>query len=85
MTQDKTGGAAFPTEGTYSPGMTLLDYFAAKAMQGIMTTTGTKEGWDMFSKMSEMKFDESGKSAIARQSYEIASALIEERKKYTNQ
>jgi hypothetical protein len=35
-----TGGPAFPT-GTgvtpYNSGMTLRDYFAAKAMQGIMT------------------------------------------------
>jgi len=35
----QTGGAAFPT-GTgvtpYNPGMTLRDYFAAKAMQGMI-------------------------------------------------
>ena len=35
-----TGGAAFPT-GTgvtpYNPGMTLRDYFAAKAMTGLLT------------------------------------------------
>lgn len=29
-----TGGPAFPTHGL--PGMTLRDYFAAKAMQGMM-------------------------------------------------
>ena len=36
----RTGGAAFPT-GTgvtpYNPGMTLRDYFAAKAMTGLLT------------------------------------------------
>ena len=36
MSNTKTGGAAFPT-GTgvtpYNPGMTMRDYFAAKAMQ----------------------------------------------------
>ena len=39
MSNTNTGGPAFPT-GTgvtpYNPGMTLRDYFAAKAMQGIM-------------------------------------------------
>ena len=41
---DKTGGPAFPVNG-YSPdfnGMTLRDYFAAKAMEAIMTrSSGT--------------------------------------------
>ena len=32
-----TGGPAFPTERNLTQGMTLRDYFAAKAMQGIMT------------------------------------------------
>jgi hypothetical protein len=32
---NKTGGPAFPT-GTAYAGMTLRDYFAAKAMQGMM-------------------------------------------------
>jgi hypothetical protein len=39
MNNTNTGGPAFPT-GTgvtpYNPGMTLRDYFAAKAMQGMM-------------------------------------------------
>ncbi len=39
MSNTNTGGSAFPT-GTgvtpYNPGMTLRDYFAAKAMQGMM-------------------------------------------------
>lgn len=38
---DKTGGPAFPVNG-YSPdfnGMTLRDYFAAKAMQGMMANS----------------------------------------------
>ena len=38
MTQN-TGGPAFPYEfGSCNKGMTLRDYFAAKAMQGIITT-----------------------------------------------
>jgi hypothetical protein len=33
-----TGGPAFPRPGDFNPqvGMTLRDYFAAKAMQGLM-------------------------------------------------
>jgi hypothetical protein len=35
---DKTGGPAFPTpaHNLQNDGMTLRDYFAAKAMQGLM-------------------------------------------------
>lgn len=40
---DKTGGPAFPTLEEHGfnsgmPGMTLRDYFAAKAMQGMLTS-----------------------------------------------
>lgn len=46
---DKTGGSAFPMLGSVAcnsdwdidPGMTLRDYFAAKAMQGFFSS-GTK-------------------------------------------
>jgi hypothetical protein len=61
---DKTGGAAFPTiEHVIDPrsagfagyhGMTLRDYFAAKAMQSLLVTDGTirfgeraKEAYEM--------------------------------------
>lgn len=42
-----TGGPAFPTEAknhsgiAASPGMTLRDYFAAKAMQGMLPRPGS--------------------------------------------
>jgi hypothetical protein len=36
-----TGGPAFPTGNAYQ-GMTLRDYFAAKAMQGILTHAYTR-------------------------------------------
>ena len=43
MTDKQTGGYAFPTETdlTYQHGMTLRDYFAAKAMQGMLTRPGS--------------------------------------------
>jgi hypothetical protein len=48
MNNTNTGGPAFPTaeifhdEVVYTGGMTLRDYFAAKAMQGLLA--GTKTG-----------------------------------------
>lgn len=38
MSDTKTGGPAFPTQTdfTYQHGMTLRDYFAAKAMQSLV-------------------------------------------------
>ena len=41
-----TGGPAFPTERNLTQGMTLRDYFAAKAMQGIMTDPNLSMGRD---------------------------------------
>ena len=40
MSEKETGGYAFPSDRNSMPnrsGMTLRDYFAAKAMQGLMT------------------------------------------------
>lgn len=38
MNNTNTGGPAFPRPGDFNPqiGMTLRDYFAAKAMQGLL-------------------------------------------------
>ena len=61
-----TGGPAFPT-GTgvtpYNPGMTLRDYFAAKALQGLMA--GTLQTVDT--------------SVIARDCYVLADAMLKAR------
>ena len=42
MSNTNTGGPAFPVNTSCAPdydGMTLRDYFAAKAMQGLMSST----------------------------------------------
>jgi hypothetical protein len=49
MSDKNTGGPAFPTPryergDMYSLGMTLRDYFAAKAMQGLLAGTTTSNG-----------------------------------------
>jgi hypothetical protein len=81
MNTEKTGGAAFPitkdagyqTTVVVENGMTLLDYFAAKTMESALS---------LFGKIPE---HESGRELIAKQSYKMAAAMIEERKKYINQ
>lgn len=69
----ETGGPAFPKAGldawnqakTIHPGMTLRDYFAAKAMQGLMTVVDC-EKWE---------------EKTARIAYMVADAMIKERAK----
>ena len=72
--QKKTdGGPAFPIYGKLNewgyaeqPGMTLRDYFAAKAMQGMAGSPRYCEhGWDQ--------------ADLAAQAYEIADAMLKAR------
>ena len=46
MSNTNTGGPAFPQQddASGSEGMTLRDYFAAKAMQGLLAGTTTSDG-----------------------------------------
>ena len=67
-----TGGPAFPlhnhgvqTLGMHISGMTLRDYFAAKAMQGFIGTTYEEE----------MEFDE-----VALAAYKYSDAMLKARK-----
>ena len=63
MSEDKdTGGPAFPC-----PGMTLRDYFAAKAMEGLISGTSLWRESD-------------GDSEIAECAYAIADAMLKVRK-----
>ena len=69
----ETGGPAFPCHADIIPsndrdyaGMTLRDYFAAKAMQGMAGSPRYCEhGWDQ--------------ADLAAQAYEIADAMLEAR------
>jgi hypothetical protein len=60
---NNTGGPAFPVEQHDKDGMTLRDYFAAKAMQGILT------GPEIVM----------GATEIADLSYKYADAMMEAR------
>lgn len=62
---DKTGGAAFPKTDVVGCGMTLRDYFAAKAMQGILANP---------------EYDMPNES-LAGEAYKIADAMIRQRDK----
>ena len=72
MSKD-TSGPAFPVENQAmasqygSFGMTLRDYFAAKAMQGLTTTLNQIDGEPFW-------------NVIATDSYKMADAMLEARK-----
>ncbi|MFS2326656.1 hypothetical protein U2P60_14770 [Brucella sp. H1_1004] len=72
MAEIKTGGPAFPCEGgsesgLYAdPGMTLRDYFAAKAMQGLISAHDSSGTWTAVD-MNE---------GIAKRAYQAADAMI---------
>jgi hypothetical protein len=63
-----TGGSAFPSyeNGKHHDGMTLRDYFAAKAMQAIFTDPYAEEFYE---------------EKIAEAAYQIADAMLAERDK----
>jgi hypothetical protein len=67
-TQTDNGGPAFPTQNgcRYDAGMSLRDYFAAAALQGILVN-------------KELFFDQSNE-ATARCAYEVADAMLTARK-----
>ena len=73
MSNTNTGGPAFPTtlyeHGGEADGMTLRDYFAAKAMPGLMG-----RNWS-----NHKGTDEELIGVWARSSYAVADAMLEAR------
>jgi hypothetical protein len=69
MSDINTGGPAFPSHGSMGEvaheGMTLRDYFAAKAMQGFMASPLLKV--------------ELGEYATALNAYKVADAMLKAR------
>lgn len=59
-----TGGPAFPTRNTLNDGMTLRDYFAAKAIQGLLASQTTSHLTD------EM---------LSKEAYAVADAMLKAR------
>lgn len=63
MSEINTGGPAFPTPryergDMYSLGMTLRDYFAAKAMQSMLLTVRREQDVDIISKAAYRMADD---------------------------
>lgn len=73
MTTKDDGGPAFPSnrdmrhspDWDYEPGMTLRDYFAAKAMAALIVTP-----------MSDWPSDTESGEYITRTAYELADAML---------
>ena len=72
MSKEDNGGPAFPAQffDERAIGMTLRDFFAAKAMQGIISASGDGEGYVDYKEF-----------AVAEHSYAMADAMLEARKK----
>jgi hypothetical protein len=71
MSTTDTGGPAFPSAhqtNWSNPGMTMLDYFAAKAMQGELAAQRVESG-------QYTDYD-----ALAYRAYRIAEAMVKEKK-----
>lgn len=86
MSAIKDGGPAFPESyiGSDAPhegiggGMTLRDYFAAKVMQGIVSTIDSEEGyWRLREHANRCSMNVS--QWIARDAYKQADAMLEAR------
>jgi hypothetical protein len=68
MSNTNTGEPAFPTPDNADEGMTLRDYFAAKAMQGLIAASGDAEG--------TVDYKE---AAVAKCAYMMADAMLKAR------
>jgi hypothetical protein len=85
MEQKNDGGSAFPRYGndpwgqpsTQAAGMTLRDYFAAKAM---MALTGDSGNYEAAIQAAQKKGEEAA-SFISASAYELADAMLAERVK----
>ena len=73
MSNTNTGGPAFPTETFQNEGMTLRDYFAAKAMAVLMAEIDGNDGDNPGSVMWQSH-------TVAELAYEQADAMLEARK-----
>lgn len=90
---DKTGGPAYPGERVVyeagyvtpkrqpMPGMTLRDYFAAKAMQGMVCSIQSDNDYYRARSIAEQKGMTSISQWFAEDAYKQADAMLAERVK----
>ena len=74
MVKERTGGQAFPESQTQYGGMTLRDYFAAKAMTAIISGTAFQVVATLAAKADIIAED-----YIATAAYEYADAMLKAR------
>ena len=75
MNKNNKAPQAFPYSGVgddmnYSKGMALRDYFAAKAMMGMLSANGDANGY--------LEYEE---EIVAKNEYKLADAMLKERMK----
>lgn len=80
MTNQQNGGPAFPTSEEHgfnsgAPGMTLRDYFAAKAMQGIVSSIAGEGNYQRL-RGHAADVGLSVSEWIARDAYKQADAML---------
>ena len=77
MSERETGGSAFPHDGFCRDGMMLRDYFAAKALNGLLSNKLSMQ--NMIAKKIESP--EEAAKEWAYSAYKIADAMLAERNK----
>lgn len=79
MTKAENGGAAFPTNG-WQDGMTLRDYFAAKAMAAFIQATVHIEPSELANAVSKQGHEDAF-GLTAEFAYKQADAMLKAREK----
>jgi len=85
--QSPNNPSAFPTFandewGDMRPirGMSLRDYFAAKAMQGVLMTCASHDGADQLERLCEAPYEAgNGLRWMAERAYQLADAMLKAR------
>ena len=76
---DTTGGPAFPLDrDVVNVGMTLRDYFAAKAMQSLIIASCTEEN-ALLTVLNRIKTEVEMEHWIAYSAYAVADAMLKEK------
>jgi hypothetical protein len=81
MSNTNTGGPAFPYENRYEhEGMTLRDYFAAKAMQGMMAVPDDQRYGDRADKsLTVDQWQRWCVTGLVEHAYRVADAMLKAR------
>lgn len=76
--QIKDGGSAFPGRvgGGYPSGMSLRDYFAAKAFQSLLLSSTSGVANAEWTKLGAAKAGKSADQFLAEMCYQLADAMI---------